>query len=112
MKYLELARKTIAPIYDNASVDDDDAKQQVVAILNNLTFGDDGYFFAYTYDGTNLVLPYQQELLGQNLWDVEDYRGFKLLQALIEQAKEGGGFVTYYWHKLPGRNRSKSSATL
>ncbi|WP_028022682.1 cache domain-containing protein [Enterovibrio calviensis] len=107
LKYVELARASIAPIYDTANENDDEAKQAVINILNNLTYGEDGYFFAYTYDGTNLVLPYQPEMVGQNIWDVEDNRGFKLLQALIRVAQQGGGFVDYYWHKPSRKEQVK-----
>ncbi|WP_407332766.1 cache domain-containing protein [Enterovibrio sp. 27052020O] len=107
LKYVELARASIAPIYDTANENDDGAKQAVIDILNSLTFGEDGYFFAYTYDGTNLVLPYQPEMVGQNIWDVEDNRGFKLLQALILAAQQGGGFVDYYWHKPSRKEQVK-----
>lgn len=61
LQYVELARASIAPIYDPANENDETAKLRVIDILNNLTYGEDGYFFAYTYDGTSLVLPYQPE---------------------------------------------------
>ncbi len=60
LQYVELARASIAPIYDPANENDETAKLRVIDILNNLTYGEDGYFFAYTYDGTSLVLPYQR----------------------------------------------------
>ncbi|WP_325893226.1 cache domain-containing protein [Grimontia sp. NTOU-MAR1] len=107
LKYVELARASISPVYDAAGENDEKAKQQVIDILNSLTYGEDGYFFAYTYDGTNLVLPYQPEFVGQNIWEVEDSRGFKLLQALINTAKLGGGFVDYYWHKPSRKEQVK-----
>ena len=34
---------------------------------------------------------------GKNLHDIEDDRGNKVVQALIEAANAGGGFVEYYW---------------
>ncbi|MBV7297730.1 cache domain-containing protein [Enterovibrio paralichthyis] len=107
LQYVELARASIAPIYDPADENDETAKQRVIDILNNLTYGEDGYFFAYTYDGTSLVLPYQPEMVGKNIWDVEDYHGFKLLQALIKTAQQGGGFVDYYWHKPSRKEQVK-----
>lgn len=67
--------------------------------LSQLTYGSDGYFFAYTWDGDALVLPYQTERIGKNWWHVEDVQGKKLLQELIRVGREGGGFVDYLWHK-------------
>ena len=34
---------------------------------------------------------------GKNLYGIEDDRGNKVVQALIEAANAGGGFVEYYW---------------
>ena len=34
---------------------------------------------------------------GKNLYDIEDDRGDKVVQALIAAANAGGGFVEYYW---------------
>ncbi|SKA62822.1 cache domain-containing protein [Enterovibrio nigricans] len=107
LKYVELARASISPIYDAAHENDAEAQKAVIDILNKLTYGEDGYFFAYTYDGTNLVLPYQPEMVGTNIWEVEDSRGFKLLQALIRTAQQGGGYVDYYWHKPSKKEQVK-----
>ncbi len=106
-KYIELALRSIKEIYENAGPDDEVAKKRVKDILNNLTFGDDGYFFVYTWDGKTLVLPYQKELVGKNQWEVTDVQGKKLLQALIKQGRNGGGFVTYYWHKPSKKEKVK-----
>ena len=40
-----------------------------------MSFGDDGYFFAYDRSGTNLVHPREPDLVGQNLWEVRDPQG-------------------------------------
>nr|WP_087017847.1 cache domain-containing protein [Thaumasiovibrio subtropicus] len=99
VQYIELALASIRPIYDKASVDDELAQKEVKAILHQMIYGEDGYFFVYTWDGTSLVLPYQPDVIGQNLWDVEDINGTKLLQDLIHVGRNGGGFVNYHWHK-------------
>ncbi|MFD2177228.1 cache domain-containing protein [Veronia pacifica] len=102
-QYMELAMASIEPIYREAESDDLAAQEKVKQRLRNLTFGEDGYFFAHRYDGTSLVLPYQSDIIGTNILEIEDQKGFKLLRALIDAAKDGGGFVQYVWHK-PSRN--------
>lgn len=37
------------------------------------------------------------DLEGQNLYDLEDANGVKIIQVLIAAAAEGGGFVEYLW---------------
>lgn len=98
-QYVELAVKSIEPDYLDSSLSEQEAKQKVAQILSRLTYGSDGYFFAYTWQGEALVLPYQTDRIGKNWWLVEDVQGKKLLQELIAVAKQGGGFVDYLWHK-------------
>lgn len=58
------------------------------------TFADGGnYIFAYDYDGTTLVLPYQPEMIGTNRLGYADTYGVKILQWEISVAKRDGGFV-------------------
>ncbi|CCN45481.1 putative Signal transduction histidine kinase [Vibrio nigripulchritudo MADA3029] len=98
-QYVEMAIKSIEPYYLDESLPPEVAKQIVTEKLSQLTYGSDGYFFAYTWDGDALVLPYQTERIGKNWWNVEDVQGKKLLQELIRVGREGGGFVDYLWHK-------------
>ena len=67
--------------------------------LSALSFGDDGYIFAYTPEGINLVHSVQPHLIGQNLFAFQDSDGKFLIQALLEKAKEGGGYERYKWRK-------------
>lgn len=98
-QYVELAVKSIEPYYLDPTLDEEEAKRIVSEKLSQLTYGGDGYFFAYTWSGIALVLPHQKDRIGKNWWDVEDFKGKKLLQELIYAAQNGGGFVDYFWHK-------------
>ncbi|GAK83316.1 sensor histidine kinase [Vibrio ponticus] len=98
-QYVEMAVKSIEPYYGDPSLTPELAKQIVAQKLSQLTYGQDGYFFAYTWEGDALVLPYQEERIGRNWWEVEDVQGKKLLQELINVSREGGGFVDYLWQK-------------
>jgi len=68
-----------------------------------IDLGPNGYFLAYSVDGVEVMHP---SLEGQSVWDVEDKSGsgFKLVQAQIKAAQNGGGFVTYAW-TLPGSEK-------
>ena len=48
--YVALALTALEPLY-GAGRDDERAKAQARAILASMSFGDDGYFFAYADDG-------------------------------------------------------------
>nr|WP_321455884.1 cache domain-containing protein [uncultured Cohaesibacter sp.] len=69
------------------------------AILNNLNYGQDGYFFVYDRAGTNLVSSPQPNLIGENLWYKKDEAGRFIVQELMKKAVNGGGYYTFSWPK-------------
>lgn len=96
---IDMAISAIMPIYQNASVDDQRAKEEVKQILDQLSYGNDGYFFVYDRNGVNLVHPILPDLVGQNLIDLQDNNGDYLIETLLFQAQSGGGFHRYLWQK-------------
>ncbi len=97
--YVTQARNGFYFIYGNAAPDDDDAKRQVMQILSAMIYGDEGFFFVYDYDGTNLVSPRQTELIGRNLFDQTDGEGTPVVAEFIETARQGAGYVEHLWQK-------------
>lgn len=55
------------------------------------------YLIVLYLDGTVLFHADNPSARDKNLHDIEDARGNKVVQALIEAANAGGGFVEYYW---------------
>lgn len=96
-----IAMSAIRPILENPSLTTAQAKLEVRRLLTGLNYNDDGYFFAYTLDGINLVHPTQPNFVGQNLLEFQDREGDFLIKNLIEAAKSGGGFHRYIWEKPP-----------
>lgn len=97
--YVALAMNSIEQIVAEASPGDVVLETQIKEMINGLTYGDDGYFFIYDQQGTNLVHPIQPELVGQNLIDLKDANGKQVIKDLIEIASTGGGFYRYVWRK-------------
>ncbi len=97
--YMSLARTSIGHIYGNALPDDEAAKTRVIQILAAMTYGTDGFFFVYDYDGTNLVSPKQTYLINKNWWDVTNREGRYVVRDLIGTARAGGGIQEYAWPK-------------
>ena len=64
---------------------------------------DERYIFAYDYDGQNLALPHQPELVGTNRIDAQDPNGVYFIQQVIDVAKMGNGSL-YYIYPDPSRN--------
>ncbi len=86
----------------------EDIQQEVLARIENIKFGDDGYIFAGQWDGLSLVAPAK----GKNMINVTDVNGIKIVQELINAAKSGGGYVRYVMPKLASyKNYNKLSYT-
>ncbi|AEO48100.1 chemotaxis sensory transducer [Rhodospirillum rubrum F11] len=66
--------------------------------LNGMTYGDNGYLFAYAVDGINLVLPPRPDLVGK---PVVDRGAFLALQAAATRGP-GGGRLDYVWPRVKG----------
>ncbi len=74
-------------------------QKEIMEDISNLRFGEDGYFYIYSYDGINLMHPIKPQLVGENLYNLKDKNGTLLIQELIKAAKYGGGYVSYFWDK-------------
>lgn len=97
--YIAAARGAINHIYQDDTIDQTLAQNLVKEILANMTFGKDGYFFAYDHQGTNLVLPGQEWRIGKNWIEMQDVNGVMIIQELIKNADKGGGYVEYIFHQ-------------
>jgi methyl-accepting chemotaxis protein len=89
------------------------AKKLSADLLRGLRFGDDGYFWADTTDGVNVVL-YGSETEGTNRLNLKDAKGKYLIKEIIENGKkEDGGYTDFWFPKegettaLPKRGYSK-----
>ncbi|MCP4115515.1 MAG: PAS domain S-box protein [Desulfobacteraceae bacterium] len=80
-----------------------DIQKEVLARIENIRFGDNGYVFVLNYGGTPLAQGFQPQLIGKNQWEFEDVQGVKIVQEMkkaIDQPE--GGFVRYLWER-PGK---------
>ena len=73
-------------------------KKEVLALIETIHFGDDGYIFAGRWDGLSLSGPAK----GRKMIDVTDANGVKIVRELIKVARSGGGFVSYVMPKFDG----------
>jgi two-component system NarL family sensor kinase len=99
LNYMSLARSSISLIYGRALPDDEKAKLEVTQILSAMTYGDDGFFFVYDYEGNNIVSPKQTYLIGKNWITAKDRNGKNVVAGLINTARQGGGYQRYVWPK-------------
>ncbi len=74
----------------------DQIQHEVLARIEIIHFGEDGYIFAGQWDGLSLSGPAK----GLNMIAVNDVNGVKIVQELIKTAKSGGGYVSYVMPKF------------
>lgn len=83
---------------------DEFEKQIQKEILNrivNLRFGAEGYFFGSTFDGAPLFSNGKLTIGTDNVWEMTDPSGVKIIQEQSQMAQNSdGGFVNYSWQKL------------
>ena len=97
--YVTQARNGFYFIYGNAAPNDEVAKRRVRQILSAMIYGDDGFFFVYDYDGTNLVSPRQTNRINQNWSGKTNREGVAVVDDLIMIARQGDGYLTHLWPK-------------
>lgn len=97
--YAQIARAAISATYSPAPPDDEEAKKRVAQRLAAMTYGTEGYFFVYDYDGNNIVAPRQTDLITRNWAGLTDSAGTPVVDVLLEKAQEGGGYHSYLWPK-------------
>ncbi len=76
------------------------AKQLGAELLRGLRYGEDGYFWADTTEGVNVVLYGRKDVEGKNRLESKDEKGEFFIKELIARAKAGGGYVNYRFPKM------------
>ncbi|MEO0744224.1 MAG: cache domain-containing protein [Pseudomonadota bacterium] len=105
--YVTQARNGFYFIYGSAAPNDQSAKDQVAQILSAMIYGDEGFFFVYDYDGTNLVSPRQTDMINRNHLELTDSAGTPVVSDLIEIARQGDGYLTHLWPKPSNGQEAK-----
>lgn len=85
-------------------VESEEARARMLrSAVDKVRFEDDGSGYYFIYDGTvNIALPIKIERVGQDLRDTTDPYGVFFVRELAEEARKGGGFVSYHFDK-PGK---------
>ncbi len=86
------------------------AKKLGADLLRELRYGDEGYFWADTTEGVNVVLYGRKDVEGRSRLEEKDQRGTYVTKEFLAKAKAGGGYVEYWFPKrgetIPQSKRS------
>lgn len=93
----------------------DETKEMAAFFLRGLRYGDnqEGYFWADTLEGVNVVLYGKKDVEGTNRYDA-NINGVYYVKEIIEKGKRPGGGYTDYWFPKIGEDvpRKKRSYSL
>ena len=85
--------------YESGELTLSEARKSGADLLRDLRYGDNGYFWADTYDGTNVVLQ-GNDTEGTNRMNAVDGNGTSYMKLIIENGMQaGGGFSEYEFPK-------------
>ncbi|MBI9080304.1 MAG: cache domain-containing protein [Pseudodesulfovibrio sp.] len=80
-------------------VTENDTKAEAIKWLESVRYGGGETLFAGTWGGLALVGPSK----GNNMWNVSDSAGSKVVQELVATSRSGGGFVSYVMPPFKGQ---------
>ena len=82
--------------------DFEEAQKQASDIIKNMKYGDDRkeYFWINDLQPVMIMHPYRSDLVGKNVAELKDPKGFPLMKEIVKLAtSKGEGFLDYYWQK-------------
>ncbi|MDL1982392.1 MAG: cache domain-containing protein [Deltaproteobacteria bacterium] len=75
------------------------AKMLGADLLRELRYGTEGYFWADTAEGVNVVLYGRKDVEGRNRVEDKDQNGTFYIKEFLAKSKAGGGYVEYWFPK-------------
>jgi methyl-accepting chemotaxis protein len=88
---------------DTGHISEEEGKVIAANVIRNARYGENGYFWVDTLDGTNVVLLGKKDVEGTNRINAVDDEGNKFIQNFIELVNESGeGYSEYYFPKDGG----------
>jgi methyl-accepting chemotaxis protein len=75
------------------------AKQLGADLLREMRYGSEGYFWADTTEGVNVVLYGRKDVEGRDRIKDKDSKGTYYIKEFMAKAKSGGGYVDYWFPK-------------
>lgn len=85
--------------YRSGILSEAEAKAAALRQMQQMRYGEFGYFWINDVHGVMLMHPHVPELVNTDVSDRTDAKGFYLFRSFVETALQGGGIVEYHWSK-------------
>ena len=86
---------------DRGELTDEQARTLGASMLRELRYGKDGYFWADTVDGVNVVLL-GRDAEGKSRIDAKDAKENYFIRDIVNAGKQGGGYTEYWFPRKGG----------
>ena len=93
--YIQIATGAVSDLYQNAAPGDMASRDEAIAILSKIKFGQDGYFFGHDSNVVRLFRSDSSVDVGKSLADRRDPNGVYVNRELVNVAKNNTYFVNY-----------------
>ncbi len=91
----------INELIQKGDISKDKGMELAANIIRESRYGDEGYFWADTSEGINVVLLGDKEVEGRDRTDLTDSDGFEIVEEFLKigNSQEGEGFLNYWFPK-------------
>ncbi len=88
-------------LYKEGKLSEEEAKENALNVVRNLKYSKSGYFWIDDTKGILIMHPLLKDKEGANRIDIADPNGVKLIQNIIDAAKNSpdGGYTNFMWQK-------------
>ncbi len=101
---LDIAQSLIQPFYTSSSSSSSESKAAAIQLLQQLKYGQDGYYFGYDGNSVRIFSGSDTNNIGKSYADYKDVNGVLLINELVKRGREGGGFVSYHFPRISENN--------
>ncbi len=98
--------QAIFKIHQKGELTLEQAKKLGADLLRELSYGTEGYFWADTTEGVNVVLYGRKDVEGRNRIEDKDDQGTFYVKEFMAKGKAGGGYIEY-WFPKEGQTKSQ-----
>jgi len=103
METLFAVMDTLRLQYQKENLSQEEIKIKIADTIRDIRYGENGYFWADTITGKNIVL-YGSEVEGTNRYELQDSNGKYIIKEIIKNGLSGGGYTDYLYPKEGDEN--------
>ena len=93
--YVDIGYNAIKPIYEASASMDMDARAKAVAVLQELSYGKEGYFWGYDSKTLRIFQGNTGDRVGESFYEFQDAEGKYPIRELVRAGIDGSHYVRY-----------------